>query len=259
MYRLYVDEVGTDDLINLDDEVSRYLSLTGVVMEVKHSREFLTPALNWIKQTILEHDPDAPIILHRSDIIRRRKGFGILRNEEKRDLFDRAIMRVVSKTDYAVITVLVDKKALMRKDEWREKHPYHYPMKIMVEKYVQYLERKRSKGDIWPEGRKGKKDIALQSAFSEFYDQGTFYVPSTRVQCRLTSDNLKFRYKRDNISGQQLCDLVAHPSHMGVRNIHDPRVEVPAFDKQILATLNDKKYDRSYWGVVKGYGYKVFP
>jgi hypothetical protein len=251
MYRLYVDEVGTDDLVNLDNDQERYLSLTGVAMEVKHSREFLTPALNWIKEKVIEHDPDEPVIFHRSDIIRRRKGFWRLKDDAKRDLFDRAIMRVIQNTEYAVITVLVDKKALLRKTEWREKHPYHYPMKVMVEKYVQYLERKSSKGDIWPEGRKGKKDKALQEAFSEFYENGTFYVGSPRVQERLTSGNLKFRYKRDNISGQQLCDLIAHPSHMGVRQFGDSSRMVPTFDAKILEVLRSHKYDRSATGVVK--------
>lgn len=259
MYRLYVDEVGTDDLTNLDAETSRYMSLTGVAMEVKHSREYLTPSLNWIKEQVLEHDPDEPIILHRSDIIKRKKGFWKLNCPVKRDLFDRAIMRLIENTEYSVITVLVDKKALMKKTEWREKHPYHYPMKIMAEKYVQFLERKESRGDIWPEGRRGKKDTALQAAFSEFYSNGTYYVPKARFHARLTSEKLKFRYKQNNISGQQLCDLVAHPSHVGIRNVRDSAVIVPAFDAKILSVLRQSKYDRSITGVVNGFGLKTFP
>lgn len=259
MYRLYVDEVGTDDLTKLDSENSRYLSLTGVVMEVKHSREFLTPNLNWIKEQVLEHDPDEPIILHRTDIIRKRKGFWRLNDDEKRRLFDKAIMRLIANADYAVITVLVDKKALIKKTEWRDKHPYHYPMKILGEKYVQYLERKKSKGDIWPEARRGKKDTALQAAFSEFYSNGTYYVSRSRIENAITTEKLKFRKKSDNVSGQQLCDLVAHPSHLGLRNIQNNLVTVPSFDAKILEVLKTSKYDRGSNGYVKGYGYKTFP
>jgi hypothetical protein len=43
MYRLYVDEVGTDDMTNLEDDNHRYLSLTGVAMEVSHARDWNSP------------------------------------------------------------------------------------------------------------------------------------------------------------------------------------------------------------------------
>lgn len=44
MYRLYIDEVGTDDMIHLEEDNHRYLSLTGVAMEVNHARDHLAPA-----------------------------------------------------------------------------------------------------------------------------------------------------------------------------------------------------------------------
>lgn len=49
MYRLYVDEVGTDDLTHLDDDNNRYLSLTGVAMKITVARDDLGPRLDAIK------------------------------------------------------------------------------------------------------------------------------------------------------------------------------------------------------------------
>jgi len=260
MYRLYVDEVGTDDMTNLDDDNHRYLSLTGVAMEVRHARDELTPKCDWIKANVFDQDPDDPIIFHRYDIRGKRKQFCVLRDPKKLDLFDRAIMRVLSGTEYKVITALVDKKALAAKEEWRNKHPYHFLMEILIEKYVQLLERKQSSGDVMPEGRKGKKDTALKKAFLDVCDSGTYYVSKDRFSARLTTiKNLKFRYKRDNIAGQQLCDLLAHPSHMYIRERQAHDVNIGAFGRRIVALLEQSKYDRSGTGQISGYGYKYFP
>ena len=259
MYRLYVDEVGTDDMTNLDDDNHRYLSLTGVAMEVAYARDLLQPKLDWIKSSVFDHDPDDPLILHRADIARKRRKFGVLRDPEKEVLFTKAIMRVFENSEYTVITAFVDKKALAAKEQWRKKHPYHWLMEILVEKYVQFLERKKARGDIMPEGRKGKKDAELEKAFREVCD-GTYYVGVSRIRERLTTTQaLKFRYKRDNIAGQQLCDLIAHPSHMYIRARYGHDVGLGPFTRRVVDILKDQKYDRSGTGEISGYGIKYFP
>lgn len=260
MYRLYVDEVGTDGLTHVAEDNHRYFSLTGVAMEIAHCRDHLEPALNWIKAEVFKHDPDAPLIFHRTDIPKKKRQFGILNDPKKHALFDRAILRVFSSSVYKVITIFVDKKEFLEKEEWREKHPYHYLMKIMVEKYVQLLERNRALGDIMPEGRRGKKDAKLQEAFTETLKWGTYYVSSDRMRNRLTCEKLKFRYKHQNIAGLQLCDLLAHPSHMHVRTVLNHDVELGEFAKQVVNILVRSKYDRSSaYGKITGYGVKWFP
>ncbi len=111
-----------------------------------------------------------------------------------------------------------------------------------------------------PEGRKGKKDAALQRAFLDVCENGTYYVGKERFSARLTTtENLKFRYKRDNIAGQQLCDLLAHPSHMNIRERQNHDIAIGPFGRNIVNLLNSSKYDRSGTGQVAGYGYKYFP
>lgn len=247
-------------MTNLDSDNHRYLSLTGVAMEVNHARDHLSPACEWIKSNIFDHDPDDPLIFHRSDIVRRKRAFGILNDPEKAALFDKAVMRLFQNMDYAVITALVDKKALAAKERWRNKHPYHFLMEILVEKYVQFLERKDARGDIMPEGRKGKKDDALKNAFSEVCKSGTYYVGPPRIESRLTTTHtLKIRYKRDNIAGQQLCDLLAHPSHMYIRQRQSHDVEIGVFCRNVIDILVSHKYDRSNANQISGYGIKYFP
>jgi hypothetical protein len=57
MYRLYVDEVGTDNLVHLEKDKHRYLSLTGVALKIADARDHLAPTMNRIKARIFDHFP----------------------------------------------------------------------------------------------------------------------------------------------------------------------------------------------------------
>lgn len=259
MYRLYVDEVGTADLgsVNIDSE--RYLSLTGIAMPVAEARDVLGPRLATIKSEIFQHDPDDPLILHRRKIVKRAGPFGVLSNDALREKFDSQIMAAMNDCNYAVITALIDKKAMLAKAAWTNKEPYHYLMEVLVEKYVQFLERNDTIGDIMPEGRQGKPDQRLQAAFTGVMSRGTFYVPRARMRAQIPSSNLKFRYKRDNVAGLQLADLLAHPSHMVIREMMGNPVELGPFCTQVKALLKEQKYDRSSTGRITGYGMNWLP
>ena len=243
MYRLYLDEVGTDDLTCLDVDNHRFLSLTGVAIDLAHIDDYLNPAIRDIKNNVFDCDPDEVIHLHRSDIVRRKKIFGQLNDNVKRNRFDQMLLELMRTAEYTVITVVIDKLDLTRRIHWENRHPYHYLLEIIVEKFVQFLERKNSKGDIMPEARRGKKDLALQSEFTRVWNDGTRYRGSDFIQQRLPGKQLKFRKKTDNISGLQLCDLIAHPSHMYVRQQQGHEVDLKNFSVQVRDILLQDKYD----------------
>lgn len=259
MYRLYLDEVGTDDLTHTEKDDHRFLSLTGVVMRVDYAGKTLTPNLNWIKLNILRHDPDTPIILHRKDIMGRKGGFECLNDRQISDRFELAILRLLNSSEYSVITALIDKKWMLKQQHWTKIHPYHYLIEIIVEKYVQFLERNGSVGDIMPESRQTKPDTRLQKSFSEIRNTGTQFLDKNRISDVLKGEKLKFRTKRDNIAGLQICDLVAHPSHVHVRSLMGHNVTKGPFATEVISILNSSKYDRSKLGGIKGYGIKHLP
>lgn len=256
MYRLYVDEVGTDDLSGLHKDKHRYLSLTGIAMEYRHARDFLEPSFNEIKAELFDQDPDAPIIFHRSDILGGKGPFEKIRTDETfRKKFNESMHYVFLKTNYKVITVVIDKGWMLEQKHWKNTHPYHFLMEVLTEKYVQFLERHKAKGDIMPESRKGK-DGLLQNASDNVRERGTDYVSSERIKQSIPARALKFRCKPDNIAGLQLCDLLAHPSHMFVRERQKHDVSPGPFAKQVFDILRNQKYDRSSYGRIEGYGYK---
>ena len=259
MYRLYIDEVGTDGLTNLDKDNHRFLSLTGVAVKLDHVRDCLEPNMNWIKANVFDHDPDTPLVFHRKEILGFKGPYEVLRDDSKRQLFDQAILNLISLTEYTVITALIDKQWMMRQGHWQRLHPYHFLMEIIVEKYTQFLERKNDIGDIMPESR-GSKDNLLQVAFDNVRQRGCDFVNADRIRSKIRAPSLKFRTKKDNVSGLQLCDLLAHPSHMFVRKRMGHDVNLGPFAEKVSDILKQTKYDRSLrTGKIVGYGIKHLP
>lgn len=259
VYRLYVDEHGTDTLKNLDHPQNRYLSLTGVAMEISHARDFLTPEMNRIKSEILKDDPDSPAIFHLSDIRQRKGPFGKLRDPQIEARFKVALTRLLKDTQCIVLTALIDKKWMMDQAHWTKRHPYHYLAQILVEKYALLLERKKSFGDIMPEARDKPLNQALQKEFDEIRMRGTRYASSTQICRRIPVSKLKFMEKYRNVAGLQLCDIFAYSSHYIARSyLEDRPVENP-MHLAVGKILFEDKYDRSAKGEILGYGIKLLP
>lgn len=257
-YRLYVDEVGNDDREHVDDDNNRFLSLTGLAMHLDHARDDVTPNINALK-ALLRHDPDELVVLHRKDIMNKRRAFEALRDDELREKFDTDLINILKQSEYRVITAVIDKKEMIERFHWRQQHPYHYLMEIIVEKYAQWLERIAGYGDIMPEKRRGPADTNLQMAYESVWANGTYYVESKRIQERIRAKNLKFRGKNDNITGLRLCDIIAHPSYMWVKKNRGHNIKLGPYAEKIIPILVKSKYDRGCYGNIPGYGTKYLP
>lgn len=259
MYRMYLDEHGVDSMTRLDLDKKRYLSLTGVMMAKTHARDYLVPALNSIKAEVLDEDPDDPICLHRSDIRQAKGPFKALSDTDTRLRFDERILGIMRDAEYTVITVFLDKLSMDGKFHWERTHPYHFLMEVLMEKYALWLEKKGALGDVMPEARGKHQDKALQDEFTRVLEHGTSYVSAGRIRDHIPSKNLKFRTKKDNVAGLQLCDLLAHPSHYAIRyNLKHP-VELGDFAQRVATILVEAKYNRSPYGKVWGWGAKSLP
>ena len=112
-----------------------------------------------------------------------------------------------------------------------------------------------------PEARNGKKDNTLQRAFEEVRNKGTGFISADRIQSSIRAEKLKFRTKKDNIAGLQLCDLIAHPSHIYIRLVMGHNVKLGEFSNKIMDYLIEKKYDRDpkIPSRTVGYGVKHLP
>ena len=258
-YRMYIDEVGNSDLNASADPNHRYLSLTGIVLELSYVQAVVFPALEDLKARYFHSHPDDPIVFHRKELVNRREPFEALRNPLVEQSFNQELIKLVRTLDYTIFTVVIDKlEHQQRYQTWRF-DPYHYCLTVLVERYALWLKKRQEVGDIMAESRGGKEDRRLKDSFERVYEKGSDFIDAVVFTHVLTSRQLKVKPKSNNIAGLQLADLLAHPSFRATMARHNRESLPENFGGQIARILEDSKYCRSPRGKIDGWGRKWLP
>lgn len=258
-YHLYVDEVGNSDLNSSKDPNHRYLSLTGVILEIEYDSTVVAPAIEELKRTYFVSNSTSPIILHRKELMNKNYPFESLRDPITEKLFNKSLLDLLQNLDYAVITVIIDKLEHNRHFHRWQFDPYHYCLTAMVESYVLWLQKQKAEGDVIAESRGKQDDQRLKASFERIYVGGSDYVESDIFASHLTSRQLKVKTKISNVAGLQLADLIAHPSFRSALAHREHRHFPSTFGSKIEEILESSKYVRSYGGQIDGYGRKWLP
>ncbi|MCS7072053.1 MAG: DUF3800 domain-containing protein [Anaerolinea sp.] len=264
-YRLYIDEVGTSDIpseskSSASDDNHRYLSLTGVIFSLEHIVEMVHPQLEAIKIRFFSSHPDEPVVLHRREMVRKMHPFSCLRDPAIETKFNAQWLERLEQWNYQVITVTIDKYELVSRYKDRTYHPYHYALHVLLERYVMYLERINTKGDVMAEARGRKEDMKLKETFSQLWSHGTDYISRDRFRKVLTSREIKLKDKSKNITGLQIADSLAHPAWRYHLSVQHNQVQKAPFGKSIANLLNESKFLRDpTTGKIEGWGLKWLP
>lgn len=257
-FRIYIDETGNPDLESSGNPNHRFLTLTGVIINLEYVRSVIHPEMEWIKEEILGQHPDDPIIFHRKEMVNKKHPFEKLRDPEIEEQFNSAILEKLTNWKFTIITILIDKQE--HKDLYNvwKYDPYHYCLAVLMERYLLFLENKDAQGDVLIESRGGKEDIRLKKSFSKLYDEGTNYIESELLHNRLTSKKLKVKPKIANIDGLQLADLVAHPSRRQfLLDLKFQKKDKEIFGDKIIDVIQSKYYREGE--KILGYGMKKLP
>ena len=184
-----------------DDPNERFLSLTGVILELGYVETVVFPQLEGIKARLFRSHPDDPVIFHRKEMLNAKPPFEALRDSSIREQFDGEILSLMEAWDFTVVSVCLDKKR--HKDTyttWRY-DPYHYCVAMLLERFSHFLENRNARGDVLAESRGGNQDIRLKKSFARLWSDGTDFVTPERFQGILTSRELKVKPKANNIAG----------------------------------------------------------
>lgn len=250
-YRIYIDEVGNPDLGSSDNPNHRFLSLTGIILELSYVETAVYPLMEEFKRKHFYSHPDEPVIFHRKEVLNARSSFDALSDPDVRKLFDQELLDLLMKWEYTVITVCLDKRKHRETYlTWRY-DPYHYCLAVLLEHFIYFLNRLGCRGDVMAESRGGKEDMRLKQSFERLYCQGTDYVGPDQFRKALTSGQLKVKGKSNNIAGLQIADLLAHPSRNEIlreQGLLESRVS--PFAEKVIEILGHK-YDRRE-GIVFG-------
>jgi hypothetical protein len=257
-YRLYLDESGDHTCCHQEDIGKRYLTLAGVCFERGSAYEAFRNDLEEFKRRHLAYDPDDPPILHREDIVQRRYAFWVLRDQARREAFDRELLDLVRATPFRLIVVVLDKFEHLQKKYRSLRHPYHYCLQGMLERYCGWLSYVGRRGDVMAEARGGTEDRTLAEAYARTYERGKHFLRRDTARATLTSKQLKLKPKRANIAGLQLADVLAHPLTRDVLVAYRRLPDRGSPFAEQMAEAVTAKYNRRVWmSVVNGYG-KVF-
>jgi hypothetical protein len=240
---MYVDEVGNPDLATSENPLHRFLSLTGVIIDLSYVSSALHPQMEQLKSDYFDSHPDNPVIFHRKELLNAKHPFEALRDSATRSRFDKDLLESLNKWEYTVISVCLDKKS--HKDTyqvWRY-DPYHYCLALLLERFTIFLEQRQAKGDVMAESRGGKEDMRLKKSFAILWSKGTEYINPERFHDVFTSKQLKVKPKANNISGLQLADLIAHPSRNEILEEKDLLDRpLPPFGRKVVEILQRKYY-----------------
>ena len=241
-YRIYIDEVGNPDLESSDNPNHRFLSLTGVILELSYVESIIYPQMEALKTKFFHSHPDDPIIFHRKEMIKAEPPFGALKDPKTLKQFDKELLALMKSWEYTVISVCLDKKNHKETyTTWRY-DPYHYCLAVLLERFVFFLNRKNIQGDVMAESRGGKEDRRLKDSFARLWEEGTDYVDQEQFQKALASKQLKVKLKTNNISGLQLADLLAHPSRNEILQEQGLLGKDLGFFAQKVVEVLQKKY-----------------
>ena len=169
-YRLYIDESGDHVFRHLEKESHRYLCLLGCWFRVGEYHEF-HQALEAFKHKHIPHNPDDPVILHREEIVNRRRSFWRLRDPALAQEFDDDLIELIREARFRVVAVVIDKKAL-REAYPTPAHPYHLAIGFMLQRYCGYLNHINKQGDVMSESRGGRENRLLMDSYSRHYERG---------------------------------------------------------------------------------------
>lgn len=244
MYTMYVDETGDRNLEPIDP---RYPvpGLCGFVISEQSYENHFCPGLDKIKR---DHFGGEHIVLT-SSAIRHRKGvFSILTDSKTNEAFIADMNRVMTDTEYWLISSVIHKKA--HKEQYVEPFdPYELSVDFLLERFVHFVRWHGGQlGHVVFESRSPKDDARVQREYSSVLTDGTPFI-SARTFRRFLGMTPTFRRKRDNINGLQGADLAAYPVARTVLH-QDPHPSFHVLAPKLYGGLFDEPHK---------YGLKCFP
>lgn len=239
-YIVYVDESGDHSLLTIDQDYPVFV-LCFCIFHKEHYAEKVIPMIKGLKFKTFGHDL---VILHESDI-RRKRGYFSQLNKELRETFIDSLSELIELFDFTLIAVVIDKNKHQARYN-RPVHPYHLALQFGLERLYSFL---NIKGDaensthVICEARGKKEDNELELEFRRICD-------GANRSNRPYNFNIFFADKKSNSEGLQIADLVARPIGLSVLR---PNQANRAYE------VLENKFFTGYHGVVNGNGRKIFP
>ena len=256
-YRLYIDETGTPSPPNAGSIAQKYFFLLGTIISRSHLEQFILP--NWDNlRNLLTVDPDYPTIVHLPKLRKGKHRLKLLDDPNLNSKFEQQLIDFLENAEISICCILLNKEAVSNQYH-KPYDSYHYALKLLLERYVLYLEKCSGTGDVIAEARGKKENALVKLEFEKIYRDGTEFLSPTRMQNRLSHGEVGIEKKEARVRGLEISDILAAPLKYWVLNRTGlENVEPTGLNKKI-AEVARKKLMKDSRGKTNGYGIKIFP
>ncbi len=216
---IYVDESGGHSLTKFDPDFPVFV-LTFCIFRKDDYITQIVPALQRIKFKHFGHDM---VVFHERDIRKASGPFAFLTDAARRQDFMTDLNELVRASPFTIIAVVI-RKGEFAKQHSETRNPYHFAMKLGLERVEKCLRRREPQlrlTHIVFEARGRREDDELELEFRRVCDGDNYRNERLSFQ-------IVFASKQINSCGLQLADLTARP--VG-RHVIDPKQANRAFEK----------------------------
>lgn len=132
-YIVFVDESGDHSLTSIDDDYPLFVLCFCIIRKQDYA-SIVVPRLKEVKFEAFGHDC---VIIHESDIRRKRGHFSML-SKEPREQFLNQLTAVINDAPMTVVAIVIDKRALAQRYA-RPYNPYHIGIQYGLERVRHFL------------------------------------------------------------------------------------------------------------------------
>ncbi|MGE6721071.1 DUF3800 domain-containing protein [Peribacillus frigoritolerans] len=241
---VFLDETGDHSLQHIDTEYPIF-GLGALFCRYDDYVRHINPIFDDLKYKYFHK---RHVVLHSTDIRRRRKDFNILLNSDTRERFFNDLNGAMKESPFYFVMSLVDK--LKHSEQYVDPdNPYDLTLSFIMERSYFLIRKKypHAKCRFIAESRDHAENDRLLKTFEYYKNSGTAFVTAAELEF---ISSLDFVRKEENETGHQIVDLCLYPfARTYLKGECHP--SVPVFYNKIYKNLNN--------GSPIGYGIKTFP
>ncbi|MGM9859378.1 MAG: DUF3800 domain-containing protein [Muribaculaceae bacterium] len=208
-YYLFIDECGDHNLDKYDPTFPIF-TLCGILVSSENLKK-LTNDFMKLKQEVFGN---TDVIIHSVDIRKWRNDFIVLKDDELRARFFCGIEEILSYNNaYVIVSCTILKEQLNKFCvRGEEDDVYGLSLSYLIERSIFFVDNQSFDSptiSIIVERRGKKEDAKLLNYYNGLRNRGTKWIKPERLRNHICG--FEFKYKRDNVIGLQIADLIAYP------------------------------------------------
>lgn len=222
---VFVDESGDHGLVTIDPTYPIFV-LAFCIFRKSDYANAVIPAVVKLKFDWFGHDQ---VVLHESDIRKKRGPFTFLNEPSERDRFHADLSALVEAAPFTVVPVGIQKNRLADRSSLPA-NPYHLAVARGLEKVCSFLRENGQEGKLTHfvfECRGKREDLELELEFRRVTGPGAGTCSDTPVEIVMSD-------KKSISTGLQIADLVARPIGLRILRPDQPNRAYDIIERKIL-------------------------